>query len=77
MPYLFTQAAAQGHAASMFHLGLCYAKGWGVEADEHLAVNWWEKAAAGGYFKANELLEQLDKRSDGKGKNAPPPAEEE
>ncbi len=48
----FVKKADQGDPAAQFQLGLCYAKGQGVEKDLARACMWYRKAAAQGYYEA-------------------------
>jgi len=50
------KAAAQGNADAMQWLGVCYASGSGVEADENLAVMWIAKAASLGHAVARAQM---------------------
>ena len=36
----YTKAALQGHENAQYNLGVCYAKGRGVEQDDEKAVEW-------------------------------------
>ena len=44
----YRKAAAQGHAAAQFFLGVMYADGHGVPQDDAEAVAWYRKVAAQG-----------------------------
>ena len=46
------EKAGKGDAAAQFNLGLCYAKGEGVEKDDSRAVTWYRKSAEQGYAEA-------------------------
>lgn len=46
------EKAGQGDAEAQFNLGLCYAKGEGVEKDDSRAVTWYRKSAEHGYAEA-------------------------
>ena len=48
----YRKAAAQGHAAAQYNLGVCYSEGWGVEEDKSEAVEWHRKAADQGHAAA-------------------------
>lgn len=46
---IFKSLAEAGDARAQFFLGTAYVQGAGVEPDETIAVNWFEKSAEGGY----------------------------
>ena len=48
----YRKAALRGDADAQFNLGVCYAKGEGVEKDEVEAVKWYRKAALQGHADA-------------------------
>ena len=57
----YTLAAEQGHAASQYNLGVCYANGqYGVPQDPVYAHMWWNIAASSGHddAKKTEILLQ-------------------
>lgn len=55
----FKLAADNGNADAMFHLGLCYHDGFGVEKDANEAVKWYQKAVNGGNAEAQAYLDAL------------------
>lgn len=54
----FMEAASAGLPAAMNNVGVCYANGQGVAADQVQAFNWMKKAAEGGYAPACHILGQ-------------------
>lgn len=54
----FQMAAGMEEPDSIFHLGLCYLKGNGVECDETKAINYFIYAANLGHQRSQELLEE-------------------
>lgn len=50
------QTAEQGDAQTQVNLGVCYAKGRGVEQDYEQAVYWWRQAAEQGNANAQDNL---------------------
>tara|TARA_B110000483_G_scaffold235492_1_gene307096 strand:- start:308 stop:688 length:381 start_codon:yes stop_codon:yes gene_type:complete len=51
----YTLAAEQGHAASQYNLGVCYANGqYGVPQDPVYAHMWWNIAASSGHDDAKK-----------------------
>ncbi len=50
------KAAEQGNAIAQRNVGLMYATGDGVQADENNAFKWFQKAAEQGYSKAQVNL---------------------
>ena len=48
----YRKAAAQGHAAAQYNLGVMYGNGWGVPQDYEEAMRWYLKAADQGYAAA-------------------------
>ncbi len=53
---LVTRLADQGVAMAQHFLGWHYHKGIGVDQDDRLAVQWWEKAAAQGIAESQQGL---------------------
>jgi TPR repeat protein len=53
----YMQAAARGHSAAQYSLGVLYEDGLGRERDLKRARHWYEKAAAGGDPDARAALE--------------------
>ena len=60
-------AAHKGHKKAQYRMGRCHAKGHGVEENDLLARQWYEKSAAQGYAKAQYQLGRCYKK--GKGAN--------
>jgi hypothetical protein len=58
----FALAADQGYTYAESNLGFCYRDGEGTEVDLGKARYWFERAAAKGYQKAIEALEEFDAR---------------
>ncbi len=52
-------AAEDGHAESMFLLGVAYAQGRGVEQSDTLAARWFHQAARKGHARARTSLGYL------------------
>lgn len=52
----YHKAAMQGHAGAQYELGMCYAKGRGVQKDLSVAMRWIRAAAAQGDKQAIEYL---------------------
>lgn len=48
--------AEQGHPVAQFNLALLYHSGSGISLDEAKAVEWYEKSAQNGYYKAQEYM---------------------
>lgn len=48
--------AEKGHAVAQFNLGLLYHSGSGISLDEKKAIEWYEKSANNGYYKAQEYM---------------------
>ena len=48
--------AEKGHAIAQFNLALLYHSGSGISMDEKKAVEWYEKSAKNGYYKAQEYM---------------------
>ena len=48
--------AEQGHAVAQFNLGMLYHSGSGISLDEQKAIEWYEKSAKNGYYKAQEYM---------------------
>ena len=57
----YHKAAEQGHAVAQCNLGVCFRDGAGVEQDLEKAKEWFSKAAAEGYSKAQSELDSLSK----------------
>ena len=58
----YEKAAAQGNAVAQYNLGVCYAKGEGVQQSYEKAVEWYTKAAEQGNIEAqNKLAECYEK----------------
>ncbi len=55
----FSKSAEQGHAESMYQMGLAYQKGRGVEANPKLGFDWTTKSAQAGFDYANTELAWL------------------
>jgi TPR repeat protein len=55
----FARGAAAGSSLAMFNLGLCYYNGWGVAADQSLAIQWLEKSDRAGNRAANEAIRDI------------------
>jgi hypothetical protein len=53
---LFAQAAAHGHAAAQYYLGMMYEKGEGVPKDRMVALRWYTQSATNGYEEAAATL---------------------
>merc|ERR1711994_381236 len=53
---LFKRSAEQDNVCAMCNLGRCYQSGFGVEANEKLAKQWFEKASRAGHASAFRLL---------------------
>ena len=51
---LFRMAAEKGSRTAEYNLGVCYDQGKGVEQNYELAVEWYKKSAAHGYFRYDE-----------------------
>lgn len=48
--------AEKGHAIAQFNLALLYHSGSGISMDEKKALEWYEKSAKNGYYKAQEYM---------------------
>ena len=48
--------ADQGHAIAQFNMALLYHSGLGVDLNEAAALEWYEKSAKNGYYKAQEYM---------------------
>jgi len=48
--------AEGGNAAAQFNMGMLYHSGLGVDLDETKAVEWYQKSAKNGYYKAMEYM---------------------
>ena len=53
---LYMKSAKQGFAPAQVNLSRCYENGWGVEKDNHKAVEWLTTAAEQGYAIAQHFL---------------------
>ena len=53
---MFTKAANKGDASAQFNLGLMYAKGLGVDANQEDALRWIKKSADLGFAPAKQYL---------------------
>jgi TPR repeat protein len=53
---LFAQAAAHGHPAAQYFLGMIYERGTGVSRDVGAALNWYRQSATNGYAEAAVVL---------------------
>ena len=62
-------AAEKGHKKAQYRLGRCYDKGRGVEENDQLAFQWYEKSANQGYAKAQYQLGDCYKDGDGVAKD--------
>jgi TPR repeat protein len=69
----FRRGADAGHPGSMYSLGLMYQKGRGVAKDAAEALRWFEKAAAGGYARANDAIRALRHQASAQKRAAPAP----
>lgn len=58
-------AAEKGHAKAQYRLGKCYAKGYGVEEDDHTAFLWFQKSAAQDYHKGQYELGRCYRKGKG------------
>lgn len=56
---LFLDAAEQGHPEAQYHVGLGYARGFGLEKNVDQARYWLGKAKANGYVFADEILDAV------------------
>ena len=56
---LYRLAAAQGHSAAQYNLGLMFANGRGVAKDEAEAIRLYRLAAAQGYANAIAALKRF------------------
>ncbi len=62
-------AAEKGHKKAQYRVGKCYEKGRGVEEDEKMAFQWYEKSAKQGYHKGQYELGDCYKDGEGVAKN--------
>ena len=62
-------AADKGHKKAQYRLGRCYDKGRGIEENQKLAFQWYEKSAQQGYAKAQYELGDCYKDGDGVAKD--------
>ncbi len=60
---MVSKAAEQGDDIAQINLGCCYENGIGVEADETMATQWFEKAAKQGNSMAQVLSVGTRKKS--------------
>lgn len=58
-------AAHKGHKKAQYRMGRCHDKGYGVEENDLLARQWYEKSAAQGYAKAQYQLGRCYKKGKG------------
>lgn len=58
----YSKGAEQEDAACMYHLGICYRDGRGVEADQEKADQWLKKAADLGNEQAQEALKKAEEK---------------
>ena len=58
-------AAEKGHKKAQYRLGKCYAKGYGVEEDDHTAFLWYQKSAAQDYHKGQYELGRCYRKGKG------------
>lgn len=58
-------AAEKGHRKAQYRLGRCYDKGHGVEENDKLAFEWYQKSAAQDYAKAQYQLGKCYKNGEG------------
>lgn len=63
------EKAGKGDAEAQFTLGLCYAKGEGVEKDDSRAVTWYRRSAEQGYAEAQLNLAQCYSGGEGVAKD--------
>lgn len=63
------QAAEMGHKKAQYRLGRCYAKGHGVEENDALAFQWYQKSANQDYAKAQYRLGRCYYKGNGTQKN--------
>ena len=54
--YWWKQSAEGGNSEAQNKLGVCYAKGYGVEKDMQKAIYWWKKSAEAGDSSAQRNL---------------------
>lgn len=57
--HLWTPLAIDDNAAAQYGLSRMYRNGWGVEADDAIALNWARRAVDLGYVDANNVLGAL------------------
>jgi len=57
---LFCNASRYGSAEAMYRLGMLYALGQGVPANEHFAANLFRIASRLGHFEAQKMLETME-----------------
>lgn len=62
-------AAEKGHKKAQYRVGKCYEKGRGVNENEKLAFQWYEKSAKQGYHKGQYELGDCYKDGEGVAKN--------
>ncbi len=58
-------AAQKGYKKAQYRLGRCYDKGYGVDEDDNLAFQWYQKAAAQDHAKAQYQLGRCYKKGKG------------
>jgi len=56
---LFKELAKSGNSEAMYHLGILYYEGWGVERDEDEAIKWWKRANRAGSLDAKYMLQTI------------------
>lgn len=52
----FTLGANAGSSHAQYYLGIALFRGWGIEQDKKLAMQWWKKAADNGYQPAKNAF---------------------
>lgn len=66
--YWMERAAENGSARAMFNIGLCYAKGYGVERDFEKAADWMEQASEAGDTDAYDVSKRYRAAAEAKKK---------
>jgi TPR repeat protein len=56
---IFKELAKEGSAEAMYHLGILYYEGWGVEQSEDEAIKWWKRANRAGSLDAKYMLQTI------------------
>ena len=56
--------AERGYAPAQYQIALAYAEGRGVARDERAAINWLQRASAGGFVDAARRLAQAYRRGE-------------